>query len=360
MSYTLEMKFSRRIIIAAVMGVVGLPLAHAQPRSDDPALELKWSLAHGPRVYSEYTARSFWEAVQDKLGDKITVAIDPQSVNPRGYRHGVQSAIVPEVYLLKSGKVQVAQLYLGEFEDPDGLLQVFGLPFLFRDHEHVTKVIEGPIGKKLLESLRSQGLIGLAFSYSGGYECFLSAKKLSFEDPRAFEGLSAGNMVPFQTKALGMKNPREVLTQVQLSEDAANYYVGKGLLDLSLETYSDLDYFYKDFNGPRKVYFYGADYNVLFTAIVMKESFINSLPPKNQSAIREGVKTAARAERELIIADSKKFKGQLLSGALSNPFIEYAPLDEGGIGGLRKASAKVYDSLSPAQRALVEEIRNTK
>lgn len=43
-------------------------------------------------------------------------------------------------------------------------VDVFNLPFIFRDEEHFLKVAEGPIGKKLLEDFKEANLIGLAFT----------------------------------------------------------------------------------------------------------------------------------------------------------------------------------------------------
>ncbi len=56
------------------------------------------------------------------------------------------------------------------------VLSVLSLPFLFRDKEHYWKVLDGPIGEQLLESMKSAGLIGLTF-YDSGARSFYTTKR---------------------------------------------------------------------------------------------------------------------------------------------------------------------------------------
>lgn len=44
---------------------------------------------------------------------------------------------------------------------------VLGLPFLFRDTDHMHKVLDGPVGEEILAAFEPHGLIGLAFYDSG-------------------------------------------------------------------------------------------------------------------------------------------------------------------------------------------------
>jgi tripartite ATP-independent transporter DctP family solute receptor len=44
---------------------------------------------------------------------------------------------------------------------------IFGLPFLFRSDDHLRKVLDGPIGDDILQSLEPHGFVGLTFFESG-------------------------------------------------------------------------------------------------------------------------------------------------------------------------------------------------
>jgi tripartite ATP-independent transporter DctP family solute receptor len=47
------------------------------------------------------------------------------------------------------------------------LMNVLAMPFLFRSIEHMQKVLDGPIGKEILDSFEPYGFVGLAFYDSG-------------------------------------------------------------------------------------------------------------------------------------------------------------------------------------------------
>lgn len=56
-------------------------------------------------------------------------------------------------------------------------MQVFGIPYLFRDSEHLWKVLNGPIGKKLLLAGESKRLRGLCY-YDAGARSFYAKKQI--------------------------------------------------------------------------------------------------------------------------------------------------------------------------------------
>jgi len=59
------------------------------------------------------------------------------------------------------------------FYEPMGVLS---MPYLFRDQEHMWKVLEGPIGEELLKGLEKVGLVGLCY-YDAGARSFYTVKK---------------------------------------------------------------------------------------------------------------------------------------------------------------------------------------
>jgi tripartite ATP-independent transporter DctP family solute receptor len=57
-------------------------------------------------------------------------------------------------------------------------MQVFGIPYLFRDSEHLWKVLNGPIGRKLLLAGESKRLRGLCY-YDAGARSFYAKKPIN-------------------------------------------------------------------------------------------------------------------------------------------------------------------------------------
>jgi TRAP-type C4-dicarboxylate transport system substrate-binding protein len=54
------------------------------------------------------------------------------------------------------------------------------MPFIFEDHDHATRVLEGEVGEFLLNKITEKSNVrGMAFTYSGGFRNILSSKKVS-------------------------------------------------------------------------------------------------------------------------------------------------------------------------------------
>lgn len=66
-------------------------------------------------------------------------------------------------------------------------MQVFGLPYLFADDAHFWLVLDGPIGRELLEKGRAKNLLGLCY-YDAGSRNFYTKTRL-IETPADLQGL---------------------------------------------------------------------------------------------------------------------------------------------------------------------------
>jgi len=53
---------------------------------------------------------------------------------------------------------------------------VYSMPYLFRDEDHLWKVLEGPVGKGLLKGMETSNLVGLAY-YDNGTRSFYTRGK---------------------------------------------------------------------------------------------------------------------------------------------------------------------------------------
>ena len=68
------------------------------------------------------------------------------------------------------GAIQIARVSVGALGPVIDDLNVFNLPFLFRNTAHMQKVIDGPIGQELLDKVtgnRNAGLVALAWMDAG-------------------------------------------------------------------------------------------------------------------------------------------------------------------------------------------------
>lgn len=102
----------------------------------------------------------------ENLKDKVKVEVFPNS-----QLFGDNKVL--EAMLL--GDVQLAAPSLSKFKKYTKQLQLFDLPFLFKDMDAVERFQKGPVGEKLLTSLESKGLVGLGYLHNGMKQ--LSASK---------------------------------------------------------------------------------------------------------------------------------------------------------------------------------------
>ncbi len=103
-------------------------------------------------------ANKFKDLVTERLGGKYEVEVFPNS-----QLFGDNKVL--EAMLL--GDVQMAAPALSKFSRYTKQLQIFDLPFLFRDMVAVEKFQKSSNGLELLDSLKKKGLVGLGYLHNG-------------------------------------------------------------------------------------------------------------------------------------------------------------------------------------------------
>lgn len=81
-----------------------------------------------------------------------------------GGQLGDERSTIEQVQLGVIDMVRTSTSPVGEFYAPMG---VFSLPYIFRNETHMWKVVNGPIGRELLDGLQEANLVGLAYYDSG-------------------------------------------------------------------------------------------------------------------------------------------------------------------------------------------------
>jgi len=156
-------------------------------------------------------ANKFKELVDQRLAGKVEVQVFPNS-----QLFGDNKVL--EAMLL--GDVQLAAPALSKFEKYTQSLQLFDLPFLFASMEAVEKFQKGPIGKKMLNSMKDKGLIGLGYLHNGLKQVSASSPLRVPADAKGKKfRIMTSDVLAAQFKAVGaipLKKPfSEVFTLLQ-------------------------------------------------------------------------------------------------------------------------------------------------
>ncbi len=121
-------------------------------------VEIKFSHVVAENTPKGQMANKFKQLIAERLAGKVEVKVYPNS-----QLFGDNKVL--EAMLL--GDVQMAAPSLSKFQKYTKQLQVFDLPFLFKDMAAVERFQQGKDGQKLLTSLQSKGLVGLGYLHNG-------------------------------------------------------------------------------------------------------------------------------------------------------------------------------------------------
>ncbi|MBE1274201.1 TRAP transporter substrate-binding protein [Enterovibrio baiacu] len=145
--------------IALCVGMVAG--AHAAPDT------IKFSHVVAENTPKGQMALKFRDLVAERIGDKYVVEVYP---NSQLFGDG------KEMEALILGDVQFIAPSLSKFSKYTKQLQIYDLPFLFKDMEAVDRFQRSEAGQALLKSVQGKGLTGLGYLHNG-------LKQLSANDP---------------------------------------------------------------------------------------------------------------------------------------------------------------------------------
>lgn len=110
----------------------------------------------------------FSELVKEKSNGKIVIDV---------YESSILGDEVSYLEQLQVGTIDFAKLSLGTIGGLYNDLQVFNLPFLFKNSDEMWKVLESEIGNKVLNGLKSYSIQGLGFTDNGS-RCFYTTHEV--------------------------------------------------------------------------------------------------------------------------------------------------------------------------------------
>merc|ERR1712039_211264 len=219
-------------------------------------------------------------------------------------------------------------------------------PFLFRDHEHAARVLEGDIGQKLMDDMaKNTNVKGLAFTYSGGYRmipCNIPIQKI--ED---FKGIPLRcNKSPIAAETFIAVGADPV--QIELEE--INEAVKDGRVQGGESTYAR---FYALKQNECCGLINDAEHSLFLTSIIVSQSFWSTLGQDLQTMMKDSAFDAARMERKESLEDADTVKEKCAQDQL-----KIHTMSEEERHRFKDATAYLYDKFdSMFSEGLIEKIR---
>jgi len=161
------------------------PLRHARA---EPTTVLKASDVHPEGYPTVQAVENMGKKLEAATGGRIGIQMYA-SMQLGGEKEAIEQAQI--------GALQFARVSVGALGPVVADLNVFNLPFLFRNTEHMEKVIDGPIGQALLDKVTDNPqvkLIGLCWMDAGARNVYDSKKPIrTIEDLKGQKVRVMGN-----------------------------------------------------------------------------------------------------------------------------------------------------------------------
>lgn len=122
------------------------------------AMTIKLGVVTKPGSAQNIVADRFSELVKERSGGAIEVKIYHSA------SLGNETEILQQIQM---NTVQMGIITSGPFDTFDPIVRVIDYPFLFKDNAQADAILDGPLGREILDSLETSGFKGICFSENG-------------------------------------------------------------------------------------------------------------------------------------------------------------------------------------------------
>ncbi|CAB4129098.1 DctP TRAP-type C4-dicarboxylate transport system, periplasmic component [uncultured Caudovirales phage] len=308
--------------------------------------KIKWLIAHEPVDLFLRTAEAFAEEVKSATDGAIELEIYTATEYAKKFNNGIKEN--PMVYM-ERGELELSQLHISnlwKWNVP--ALMALELPFLFKDHDHATRVLEGEIGRGMLNELKEKSPArGLEFTYSGGFRIVATDKEIQtladFKNLSFYTGI---NPIGIDTvEAIGGVADAHPIEDYwsSIHTEGDNHDAVDSTVPRLLATVEK----------SRKRFITATEHSLFLTSIIVSEAWWSSLGEDLQSKISKAALNAARLERKWSIEDVER-----VASEGTEVGVEYKQLAQSEIDKFKELTAPLYDKYNSIfAPGLVDNIR---
>jgi len=281
---------TRRVVLWGVLAVLVIGLTYSGPAGAQQPIVIKLGNVQAPADIVQTGLKKFADLVAERTKNQIQVQIFPAS------QLGTEQELLEGVQLGTVHMFEGSTGAVGRFL-PD--LEAFAAPYIWRDLDHMLKVVRGPIGQELAERLvKAKGMRVLDFGWLFGNR-YLTTKNKAIYKPEDLKGMKIRvqpTAIYLETiKAMGA-NPTTL--------DFKEVYLGlqSGVID-------------GQENPPFVIYnnnFFEVQKYVMLTAhitqnqtIVINEKFYQGLSSEFRKILTEAAIEAGNLQNDLVLKSEK-------------------------------------------------------
>ena len=260
-------------------------------------VHVKWVIAHEPIGLFLKVAESFAKEVNEKTYGMFDIEVLSLSDYAEKYNAGKKISKADLMDMIDTGKIEMSHIYTTWLADYNKDLHALDLPFLFQDHSHADRVLEGEIGTELLAGVSKRSNIhAMSFTYSGGYRVVPANFEADTVESWAGRTVrTSRSPVAVETFKLLGAEPKEHIALEEMNEAA-----DQGVIEAGESTYVrvfPLDQ-YKSFK-----YVNDTAHSLFLTSIIVNKDFMSQFDKDVQEVMATAAFNAARKERRESVAD---------------------------------------------------------
>lgn len=317
--------------------------------------KVRWLIAHEPQELFVRTARAFSEELNKVIPGQIEIEIltvpEYMEQHPElkaletilDENIGTRAVAVDALFEALQDDIQLSQTQVSIVGYKDPAFHALDLPFLFDNHEHVSRVLEGQIGKDICANLEKVSDVkGLAFTYSGGYRVVGSNHKIA-----DLKELSKQSVI------VSTKGPRsETFESIGAEAVIVSPHLWAGYDCLPEgSTANAIETTYLRFKGTHLL---KTNHSMFMTTILTSKKFWASLSEEQQRAFEKCATITARIEREWAVAEAEEFEHTCVDKG-----IEITELSKEDAVDLKHKSRYTYLRFKDDYADLIKQIRNS-
>ncbi len=308
-------KWKTRLIAAAAAAVLPLAATAQQASADFKERTIRVSHVVPKDHPFQVGIDKFGEILAQKTGGRMKM---------RGYPDGQLGAELQSISAAQGGVLEMALVSTAAAASVVKEFGVFDLPFLFTDYKEVDLVLDGPVGRRLLERLSERNLVGLCYFENGFRHVTNSRRAITkAEDLKGLKIRTIQNPVFIDIfNTLGANATPMPFTEVFTALESK-------AIDGQETPYSNI-YGNKFFEVTKHISNTGHIYGG--AVILAGKKFWDQLSPAEQKLMQETCNTARDFERNFQRTEDPKLLAQI------------------------KANGGIYTEIAPAERARMREM----
>jgi TRAP-type C4-dicarboxylate transport system substrate-binding protein len=310
--------------------------------------KITWVLAHEPYNLFLRAAEHFSKTVAERTNGAIEIEVLSNTDWEQKYNNGVAVDRYKLLDLVNDGTIEISQMYTTTLGQLDKDMYVLDMPFIFSDHEHAQRALEGAAGQRLFNSLESKSNVkGLAYTYSGGFRVIPGNEVIA--NLEQFKGMKvrvANCPVAEDTfRAIGAD---PVVIAIEKLADA----IGSGQVDMGESTYPRI---YNMKQNEVSTVINHTEHSLFLTSIIINKGTWTSLDVETQQIFADAAIEAARIERVESLDDIVAVQEQAKKDGIT---VSY--LNETERAKFKLATEVVYDQYQDYFSAgLIEDVKRS-